>query len=223
MNEQRKQLLMQLKQYWESENIPNVSEANWKFLNFLIKQWKYKNWTEIWTANWYSTIWLWDAFESNWWKLTSFEIQENTFDQAKDNVKKAGLESTVTIRQWDFLKKFWWLFWWNTKINNQWVTEAKWISYWLMKFLIKLFSNKLKVIDFVFIDWKKAEYLEYLNLVKQFLHKNAVVILDDVVKYKDKMPDFYQYIDNQSEFDYFILPLDDDKNAKDWIMILTKK
>ena len=182
MDNKREQYLRELKKFWIENDIPNISEVNWKLLNFLIKKTNSKSWLEIWTANWYSTIWLWEAFEANKWKLLSYEIWEPSFLKAGENIKKTNLEWVVTLKMWNFLN-----------INS---SEGKF--------------------DFVFIDARKSEYLDYFTKIIPMLTKDAVVIFDDVIKFKDKMKDFYDYIEIQNQFEYFILPIDGD----DWVLIL---
>ena len=48
--------------------------------------------------------------------------------------------------------------------------------------------------DFVMIDAKKADYHKFLIKIWPFVTNEGVIILDDVVKYADKMPELYAYL-----------------------------
>lgn len=69
--------------------------------------------------------------------------------------------------------------------------------------------------DFVFIDAMKKDYLKYLKLIQPKVKARAVVVLDDVVKFKRKMEDLYTFLE-ESKADYTILHTD----ADDGIMVL---
>ncbi len=52
--------------------------------------------------------------------------------------------------------------------------------------------------DFIFIDAMKREYLDYLLLVFPKITKNATIVIDDVEKFRDKMENLYEYLDEQN-------------------------
>lgn len=183
MDKQRLKFLKNLKKFWLETSIPNISETNWKFLNFLVKKVWAKSWLEIWAANWYSTIWLGDAFEENWWKLLSYEIWKISFTRAVENIKNIWLDSLIEIRGENFLK----------------------CDLWKISF------------DFVFIDARKSEYLDYINKIIPFLRPGAILIFDDVIKLEYKMKNLFKFLDEQKKFNFFTIPIDKD----DWVMILT--
>ncbi len=81
------------------------------------------------------------------------------------------------------------------------------------------YDGKLKKFDFIFIDGQKKKTLDFFNKAKKFLKKDGIIIIDDVVKFKEKMSEFYEYIENQDEFYYVVLPIDID----DGIMMITRK
>lgn len=71
--------------------------------------------------------------------------------------------------------------------------------------------------DFVFIDWMKRRTLDFLKLVWDKVDKDWVIIIDDVIKFSEKMLWLKQYlIDNN--IDYVVIPIDLD----DWIMMIIK-
>jgi predicted O-methyltransferase YrrM len=50
--------------------------------------------------------------------------------------------------------------------------------------------------DFIYIDAMKKEYLQYLLLILPKMTPDAMIVIDDVVKFRDKMEDFYEFLDN---------------------------
>jgi predicted O-methyltransferase YrrM len=52
--------------------------------------------------------------------------------------------------------------------------------------------------DFIYIDAMKKEYLQYLLLALPKMTPDAMIVIDDVVKFRDKMEDFYEFLDNNS-------------------------
>lgn len=71
--------------------------------------------------------------------------------------------------------------------------------------------------DFLFIDAMKREYLVYLLLSIPKLKKDAIIIIDDVEKFRDKMENLYSYLD-ENDIKYTIEKTDTD----DGIMILSQ-
>lgn len=87
------------------------------------------------------------------------------------------------------------------------------------------FGDALKIIpkldqkfDFVFIDAQKAHYHLFWDLIKTKLHSKSIVVVDDVIKFPQKTATFIKQINEEKNFDYQILPLDED----DGIMVITK-
>jgi predicted O-methyltransferase YrrM len=52
--------------------------------------------------------------------------------------------------------------------------------------------------DLVYIDAMKKEYLAYLFLVIPKCTLDALIIIDDVEKFADKMQDLYEYLDSKN-------------------------
>lgn len=52
--------------------------------------------------------------------------------------------------------------------------------------------------DFIYIDAMKKEYLQYLLLILPKMTPDAMIVIDDVVKFRDKMKDFYEFLDDNS-------------------------
>ncbi|MEA3305168.1 MAG: class I SAM-dependent methyltransferase [Patescibacteria group bacterium] len=65
-------------------------------------------------------------------------------------------------------------------------------------------------IDLLFIDAHKASYGIYLKLIKQYLAKDAIIIVDDVVKFIDRIPeDFWNWFE-KTKRSYDIIHTDPD-------------
>jgi predicted O-methyltransferase YrrM len=97
----------------------------------------------------------------------------------------------------------------NCKIKN---IHAIW---WDAKEVIPTLADEY--FDFVFIDAMKREYLQYLLLTLPKMTPDALIVIDDVEKFADKMKDLYSYLDNHS------LPCQIEKTDEDdSIMILRR-
>ena len=177
--------LLNLKKYWEKNDIPNISFCNAKFLRDLIKIKKAKNILEIWTANWFSTINFALELKSLWWgKVTSIEFSTNSYHSAIKNFKKAKLEDYINPILWNALD---------------------------------IIPNLKEKYDLVFIDWMKKRSKDFLELVRNKTKINWVIIIDDVIKFKEKMESLYFYVE-EKKIDYNIIPIDWD----DGIMMIVK-
>ena len=69
--------------------------------------------------------------------------------------------------------------------------------------------------DFIYIDAMKKEYLAYLLLILPKMTTDAMIVIDDVVKFRDKMEDLYDFLD-RNHIEYNICSTDPD----DGIMII---
>lgn len=52
--------------------------------------------------------------------------------------------------------------------------------------------------DLLFIDGRKSETLLYLTQRINYIHINSTIIIDDVIKFKEKMLNCYQFLDNNN-------------------------
>lgn len=71
--------------------------------------------------------------------------------------------------------------------------------------------------DFIFIDAMKREYLQYLLLALPKMTPDALIVIDDVEKFRDKMENLYTYLEER-EIPYQIEKTDTD----DSIMIIER-
>jgi len=65
-----------------------------------------------------------------------------------------------------------------------------------------------KKCDFFFIDWQKSQYWLYLEKVQEIKWENSQIIIDDVVKYHNKLEQLYEYL-QKKQINYTILPMED--------------
>ncbi len=71
--------------------------------------------------------------------------------------------------------------------------------------------------DFIYIDAMKREYLDYLLLALPKMTDNAMIVIDDVEKFRFKMENLFDWLDRRG-IEYRIEKTDID----DSIMILKK-
>jgi len=72
--------------------------------------------------------------------------------------------------------------------------------------------------DFVFIDWMMRATKNFLWLVWNKVETWWVIIIDDVIKFKNKMPWFKEFLE-KNKIKHNILPIDWD----DWVMMIIKQ
>jgi len=182
-----------LKQHGIKNQIPNISYEIGMFLNMIIKNKNIKNVLEIGTANGYSTIWMAEALKETGGLITTFEISIPSYKEASDNFLKFKLNKHINSLFYNFLEY---------DFEKQ-----------------KTKNKKQKLFDLIFIDGQKNRTLDFFNKAKKLIKKDSIIIVDDVIKFKNKMPEFYKYIEKQKEFYYVIIPIDVD----DGIMMITRK
>lgn len=71
--------------------------------------------------------------------------------------------------------------------------------------------------DFVFIDGMKKRSKDFLELVWDKVEKDWIIIIDDVIKFKEKMLSLYDFLEDK-KISYNIIPIDPD----DWIIMIIK-
>jgi len=70
--------------------------------------------------------------------------------------------------------------------------------------------------DFIFIDGIKKSTLDFFMLCIPKLKPGGIVVVDDVIKFKHKMTEFYDWLESQTKWKYTIHALD----ADDGIMVI---
>lgn len=75
---------------------------------------------------------------------------------------------------------------WNSKLKNLVVYPFNFLEIDLQKFIPN-------TVDFVFIDWQKNQYANYLSNINSILSTKNKIVFDDVIKFKSKMFSLYEY------------------------------
>jgi len=69
--------------------------------------------------------------------------------------------------------------------------------------------------DFIFIDGQKNQYGEYMEIIEKISSPHTVIVIDDVIKYHNKLSWLYEYLEKK-QIKYKILQLDPD----DGVMVI---
>ncbi len=64
--------------------------------------------------------------------------------------------------------------------------------------------------DLVFIDAKKEEYLDYLLLVEDKIHKGSVIVADNAGVFAEKMKDYLDYVRSSEKYSSKFVPIGED-------------
>lgn len=105
----------------------------------------------------------------------------------------------------------------NSAIKNFW-------DAWVSKYINVINWNALDIIptlkekyDFVFIDWMKRRSKDFLELVWDKVLSWWIIIIDDTIKFENKMIGLKDYL-LEKNINYNIIPIDID----DWILMIIK-
>jgi len=85
----------------QSRGMMNVAMDDGRFLRVFAEMSGAKNVVEIGTSNGYSAIWFCLALRNTGGKLTTFEIDPGRAEMARQNFKRAGVDSIVTLVEGD--------------------------------------------------------------------------------------------------------------------------
>jgi len=95
---------------------------------------------------------------------------------------------------------------------------------WLENIIKSIRGNALfeipklnETFDFVFIDWMKRRTSDFFDLVYDKVKLWWIIVVDDVIKFREKMWWFWDYLE-KNNLEYNILPIDDD----DGILFMVK-
>lgn len=100
-------------------------------------------------------------------------------------------------------------------ISNIWLENTIKLILWNAIDEIPKFKNKY--FDFIFIDWMMRRTKDFLDLSLPKLKKWWIIIIDDVIKFKEKMIWLSDYL-SLNKIRYNVLPIDID----DWVMMIIK-
>lgn len=100
-------------------------------------------------------------------------------------------------------------------ILEAWLKKICTLLHWQALDVIPTFEDES--FDFVFIDWMKRRSKDFLELSWPKTKKNWIIVIDDVIKFRQKMVWLYEYLEENS-IKFEVLQIDED----DWIMIISK-
>ena len=105
---------------------------------------------------------------------------------------------------------------WLMHVRESWlwnITSYPWdVRQWPIK---KLLPKKA---DFVFIDGQKSQYAEYLEIIETLISDTTILVLDDVIKYHNKLDTLYRFL-AKKQMHYEIKQLESD----DGVMVIYPK
>ena len=130
------------------------------------------------------------------------------------------------INFWDELEKFWGkLITIEFSPNSQWIAKENIAQAELEKTIDSLLWNALDIIprlegefECVFIDGMKRRTKDFFELIWDKVPESGVVIVDDVIKFREKMMGFWEMLEER-QIEYTILPIDED----DGILFIVKQ
>ncbi len=64
--------------------------------------------------------------------------------------------------------------------------------------------------DFVFIDAAKREYIKYLKLIEDKLHKGSLLVADNAGCFAESMKEYLEYVRSSKEYKSKFLPIGND-------------
>ena len=198
--------LKTLKSSGLERRIPNISEENAEFIKNLIREKKPKHILEIGTANGYSTLQFISALSTissppdtgEWEGVFRKEIH----DKKESSITTIEYAWNAHIEAVEHFR--------NCKIKH---IHAIWGD---AKSVIPTLADQY--FDFVYIDAMKREYLDYLLASLPKMTPDALIVIDDVEKFRDKMKNLYAWLTDH-HIPYTLEKTDID----DSIMILERK
>lgn len=133
----------------------DVSPAQGRFLELLVRAAKANAILEIGTLGGYSTIWLARGLGFNG-RIVTLEVNSKHADAAEKNLRLAGVEKIVTVRRgpaFDILQE--------------------------------LIANRAGPFDFIFIDADKVNSVDYFNFALKLSRPGTVIVADNTVRNGD--------------------------------------
>jgi len=155
-----------------------------------LRKYKPKICVEIWGAVGYSSIYMGQLLDTWGGKIVSFEISYPAYQEGLQNSKQVHCYNSISY-PFD-------------------------IRYAPIKKLMQTWSAKRQAsTDFIFIDGQKNQYGEYMEIIEKISSPHTVIVIDDVIKYHNKLTSLYEYLEKK-QINYKILQLDPD----DGVMII---
>jgi len=156
--------------------LPIVGPQKGQVLVEVIRKIKPKRVLEVGTLIGYSAILMAKELEGDA-HLITIEIHPDEAEEARQNLKKAGVAATVEVIVGDAVE------------------------------VIPTLGGKF---DLVFVDAEKSEYLEYLRLVENKLHRGSTIVADNAGISADEMKDFLSYVRSSGNYSSKYVPMGED-------------
>lgn len=146
--------------------------------------------------------------------------------QSTKNMLEIGSANWFSsIQFWLELKKTWWKLTtleFSEPSQKQVLENIK--AVWLEKIVTSIRTNALyeipnlsETFDFVFIDAMKRRTKDFFDLVYDKVEMGGIIIVDDVIKFREKMWDFWEYLE-KNDLEYSLISVDKD----DWVLFMIK-
>lgn len=166
------EILEKLRATCKERNIPIISLATESFLWKLLRKYKPKICLEIWGAVWYSSIYMSRIINTWGGKITSFEIWYPSYQEGLRNIKEAHCYNII-----------WYPY------DVRYAPIKKLVQAWP--------SDRQSPVDFIFIDGQKSQYGDYMEIIEKISSPHTVIVIDDVIKYHNKLSSLYGYIEKK--------------------------
>lgn len=153
------------------EERPEYLRSNWtlppdaaRFLYILARSCQIRQVLEIGTSIGYSTLHLAWAASETGGHVTTIDADPGRQGQAAQNLQEAGLSERVTLLTGDALS------------------------------VLDGLQQQGARFDFMFLDARKSEYIQYLAYAEQLMPEGALLLADNTRSHRDEMVDFIQAI-----------------------------
>lgn len=91
------ELILEMEKFAEENNVPIVTKEVAEYIKFMLEMHKTKDVLEVGTAIGYSGTLMAQVIQKNDGKLVTIEIDEERYNQAKENFTKSGLDNVSQI------------------------------------------------------------------------------------------------------------------------------
>ena len=139
-----------------------------------------------------------EIWTANWYSSICFALELQ---------KNSGKLTTIEFSKLSYDKAI-------ENFNKAWVSDVINPINWNALDEIPKLKEKY---DFVFIDWMKRRTKDFLELVWNRVEKWWIIIIDDVIKFREKMIWFWEYLE-ENKIKHNIIPIDLD----DWVLMIIK-
>lgn len=181
------QIISNIYLHCASTAVPCISIPTQQFLKKVLDKYKPSTYLEIWSADGFSLCFVANVVQQWGGSAMGFE---------------RWYQNYINISNYLSLCRYYWL---------------KNISCKYGSFLDIYHSLSHCPYDLIFLDGQKSEYATYLQILvdNDMIGKSTVIIVDDVIKYKDKMRDLYTMVE-WDDWSYEIHKIEDD----DGVMVI---